>query len=83
MTTQADLQVIQQEAVEKINSGQREVSLDFSSILRIDSNGVGAMERLAGLAADKSVKVVLHGVNLDVYKVLKVLRLTERFTFLT
>jgi anti-anti-sigma regulatory factor len=75
--------VLRQEAVEKINSGPGEVILDFSSVLRVDSNVVGAMEELAGLAEERSVKVALRGVNLDVYKVLKLLRLTERFSFLT
>ena len=41
-----------------------------------------ALEQLAGLAAEKSVKVVLRAVNVDVYKVLKLLKLTGRFVFL-
>jgi len=36
---------------------------------------------LAGLAEERSVKVVLHSVNVDIYRVLKQLKLTERFTF--
>jgi anti-anti-sigma regulatory factor len=74
---------LKEEAVENINSGRGEVNLDFSAILRIDSVVAGAMEELAGLAKERSVKVALHGVNLDVYKVLKLLRLTQRFSFLT
>ena len=74
---------LQQEAVDKVNSAQGEVTLDFSSVLRIDSNVVGAMEQLAGLAEQRSVKVVLRAVNGDIYKVLKLLKLTERFSFVT
>ena len=77
------LQALQQEAVDKVNSAQGEVILDFSSVLRIDSNVVGAMEQLAGLAEEKSVKVVLRAVNVDIYKVLKLMKLTQRFSFLT
>ena len=71
-----------QEAIEKVNRGESEVILDFSSVLRIDADVVGALEELAGLADGKSVKVVLRGVNTDVYRVLKQLKLAERFTFL-
>ena len=72
-----------QEAIAKVNSGQSEVILDFSSVRRIDTNTVGALEELARLADGKSVKVVLRAVNTDVYRVLKQLKLTQRFTFVT
>ena len=72
-----------QEAIAKVNSGQREVMLDFSSVRRLDTDMVGALEELAGLADGKSVKVVLRAVNTDIYRVLKQLKLTQRFTFMT
>ena len=73
---------LRQEAAENINNGPGELILDFSSVLRIDSIVVEALEELSGLAEAKSVKVALHAVNLDVYKVLKLLKLTQRFSFL-
>ena len=72
-----------QEAIEKVKSGESEVVLDFSSVTRIDADVVGAMEELAGLADGKPVKVVLRAVNTDIYRVLKQLKLTHRFTFVT
>jgi anti-anti-sigma regulatory factor len=72
-----------QEAIEKVKSGESQVVLDFSSVTRIDANVVGAMEELAGLAGGKSVDVVLRAVNTDIYRVLKQLKLTQRFTFVT
>jgi anti-anti-sigma regulatory factor len=72
-----------QEAIEKVNRGESEVVLDFSSVLRVDADVVGAMEELAGLADGKSVKVVLRAVNTDVYRVFKLLKLTQRFTFVS
>ena len=33
------------------------------------------------MADAKTVKVVLRGVNVDVYKVLKLVKLTPRFSF--
>jgi anti-anti-sigma regulatory factor len=70
-----------QEAVQKVNAADSEVVLDFAGVRRIDSNAVKALEQLASLADERSVKVVLHGVNMDVYRVLKLLKLTQRFVF--
>ena len=39
------------------------------------------MEELARLADEKAVKIVLRGVNVDVYKVLKLVKLSPRFNF--
>ena len=35
------------------------------------------------MADDKGVKVVLRGVNVGVYKVLKLVKLTSRFSFVS
>ena len=78
MTTNA---VWIEDAVQKINGGEQEVMLDFSDVARIDGNVVRTLEELAGLAEKRSVKVVLRSVNVDIYRVLKELKLTERFTF--
>ncbi len=72
-----------QTARETLDSAQGDVVLDFSSVRRIDPSGLRAMEKLAGIADDKAVKVVLRGVNVDIYKVLKLVKLTSRFSFLT
>ena len=72
-----------QEAGEKLESAEGDVFLDFSSVHRIDPSALKAMERLAGIADDRAVKVVLRGVNIDIYKVLKLVKLTSRFSFLT
>ena len=55
--------------------------LDFSSVGRIDATGLRAMEEFAGIASDKGVKVALRGVNVSVYKVLKLVKLASRFSF--
>ena len=72
-----------QEAVKKVNRGESEVMLDFSGVPRIDGDAVRALEELAALAEAKSVKVVLRAVNVGIYRVLKLLKLTQRFSFLT
>jgi anti-anti-sigma regulatory factor len=72
-----------QEAEGKLDSNEDEVVLDFSSVLRIDASGLIAMERFAGIADDKGVKVAFRGVNVSVYKVLKLVKLTSRFSFVS
>jgi anti-anti-sigma regulatory factor len=71
-----------QEARKNLDSIEGEAILDFSSLRRIDSNELRAMEEFARAADQKAVKVVIRGVNVDVYKVLKLVRLTRWFSFL-
>jgi len=72
-----------QEAEEKLDSVEGEVALDFSSVRRIDSNALRAIEEFAGIADSKGVKVVLRGVDAGVYKVLKLMNLASRFCFVS
>ncbi len=72
-----------QSAREALGSAKGDVVLDFTSVHRIDPGSLKAMEELAGVADEKAVKVVLRGVNVNVYKVLKLVKLTSRFSFRT
>lgn len=89
MTTTAELQKVNSENVAhaledigaKLSGTEGDVVLDFSGVRRIDPAGLRAFEDLAAAADEKAVKIVLQGVNVDVYKVLKLVRLTARFSF--
>ena len=70
-----------QEARSKLASVEGDLCLDFCAVRRIDPNALVEMEELAGLADQKGVKVVLRGVNVDIYRVLKLMKLTTRFSF--
>jgi len=70
-----------QQAAERLDSAAGEVVLDFSSVRRVDPSALRAMVAFARTADEKAVKVVLCGVNVDVYKVLKLVKLTSRFSF--
>ena len=91
MTTNAEWLEIEGERVvqtlqtarETLDGAQGDVVLDFSSVRRINPRGLRAMEKLAGIADDKAVKIVLRSVNVDIYKVLKLVKLTSRFSFVT
>lgn len=69
------------EAGEKLGDAEGEAVLDFSSVCRVDSSTLCALEEFARVADEKAVKIVLRGVNVDVYKVLKLVKLTRRFSF--
>lgn len=71
------------EAREKLESADGEMILDFSSVCRIDTRALRAIAELAAGAEDKGVKLVLRGANIDVYRVLKLMKLAQRFSFLT
>jgi anti-anti-sigma regulatory factor len=70
-----------QDALGKLGGAQGEVVLDFSSVLRIVPSALKAMENFAITVNGNSSKVVLRGVNIDVYRVLKLMKLATRFSF--
>lgn len=70
-----------QEAGRNLDCTQGEAIVDFSSVRRIDSSALQALEEFARIAEDKTVKIVLRGVSVDVYKVLKLVKLAHRFSF--
>jgi anti-anti-sigma regulatory factor len=65
----------------KLDIAEEEIVLDFSSIVRIDPSIARAMKLLANTAKDKTVRVVLRGVNVEVYKVLTLVKLVQYFSF--
>lgn len=70
-----------QEAEKQLAGREGELALDFSAIQRIDGSALRALEDLVASADKKRVKVVLRGVCVRVYKVLKLMKLTGRFSF--
>lgn len=77
----AHLAAALQRAIEMLNGGDSEAVLDFSTVDRVDPSELRLIEKLAALAGEKSVKIGLRGVNVRVYKALKLANLTERFSF--
>ncbi len=75
---QADMAKSLEEARSKLGDG--EITLDLSAVRRIDPNALRALEDFAVAAGEKSTKVALYGVNVGVYKVLKLARLASRFS---
>jgi ABC-type transporter Mla MlaB component len=71
------------QAGEKLDTTNGQLVLDFSSVGRIDPAALAAMEEFARLADSRGVKLALRGVNIEVYKVLKLAKLAPRFSFLS
>ncbi|HYG98554.1 MAG TPA: STAS domain-containing protein [Terriglobales bacterium] len=69
-----------QDAVQKLDDAENELVLDFSSITRIDASALKVLEELATKAEAKHVSLVLRNPNVNVYKVLKLMRLSHRFS---
>jgi len=72
-----------QQAGEKLDAANGEMVLDFSTVRRVDPAALSAMEELAGIADGRGVKLALRGLNIEVYKVLKLAKLVSRFSFLS
>ena len=70
-----------QEVPDKLDGAGSEMTLDFSSVCRIDPPTLRALEELADAADKKAVTVSLRGVSVDIYKVLKLMKLSNRFSF--
>ena len=71
-----------QAAREKVERAEGEVVVDCSTVNRINPKTLRALEDLADVADIKGVKVALRGVSIEMYKVLKLVKLGSRFSFL-
>ncbi len=69
------------EACDRLYSADGEVVLDCSSVRRIDAHAIAALDQLAACAEEQGINVVLRGVNVEVYKVLKLVKLASSFSF--
>ena len=72
-----------QEVGETLDSAGAEVVLDFSSVRRLDTGALSALKEFANMADAKSVKLGLRGVKVDAYRVLKLVNLAPRFSFVS
>ena len=70
-----------EEAANKLDSVDGDLTLDFSSVRRIEPAAIKALESLAKKAEQKGVKVGLQGVTVEIYRVLKQVKLARRFSF--
>ena len=72
-----------QQAGEKLEGMEGDMILDFSSVRRVDPAALSAISDFVDSAEERSVNIVLRSVNVDVYRVLKLARLTQRFSLVS
>jgi ABC-type transporter Mla MlaB component len=70
-----------QEALAMLDGSSSEAVLDFASVLRVQPKDLAAMEELVEAADDRGIKIELWGVNVGIYRVLKLAKLASRFGF--
>ena len=69
------------DAKKKLDTADGQLVLDCSHVRRIDSRTLNSMLDLSAAAEPKKVRLILRGVNVDVYKVLKLMKLASRFSY--
>jgi len=69
-------------AREQLEPNDAETVLDFSLVRRLDSRSLAALREFTVCVGEKQGKVTLRGLNVEVYKALKLARLTETFSFI-
>lgn len=79
----ADLVEALQAAGQKLEGMHGDMILDFSSVSRVTPAALSAMSDFVDTADERSVNVILRGVNVDVYRVLKLARLAQRFSLVS
>ena len=70
------------QAQSMLDGASSEAVLDFASVLRVQPKDLAAMEELVKVAEERGVKIELRGVNVGIYKALKLAELASRFGFL-
>jgi anti-anti-sigma regulatory factor len=80
VNSESPLQTLK-EAIAMIATAGGELVLDFSAVQHIDPQALVALQELAQAAERAKLAVVLRGVNVKVYKVLKLARLASQFSF--
>ena len=78
-----DVLLALEEARQKLDGMGDKAVLDFSSVRRIDSHELRAIEEFGRIADEKAIKVELRSVNVNVYRVFKLVKLTRRFSFIS
>lgn len=79
-----DERVVQvlEEACQTLDTADGELVLDFSSVARLQPAAISALQTLAAMADQKAVKLVCRGVKVSVYRVLKLVKLAQRLSFI-
>jgi anti-anti-sigma regulatory factor len=69
-----------EEASSRLENGEREVVLDFSSVHRLSAAEVHAIDEFTRAAEEKGIKVMERALGVDLYRALKLARQSSRLS---
>ncbi len=69
------------EAGEKLDPAAGELVLDFSSVRGVETGALQELSTLVAAAKQKGIKIVLHGVSPELYKVFKLTGQASQLAF--
>lgn len=72
---------ILEDARTRLERAEGELVVDLSPVRRLEPEELRSLEALAGQAEGRGVRVTLSSVAVDVYRVLKLVKLAPRFAF--
>ena len=81
--TGSSLAPLIQEALEGLKTADSALTIDLSGVRRLDPAALPLFERLAAESRNQAVRLTLSGVDVRVYKVLKLSGLAAQFSFLS
>ena len=64
-----------------LDKASGELILDLTTVPRLAARDLQSLDGLAAVANQKGVTIVLRGVGTTLYKVLKLMKLSSRFSF--
>lgn len=70
-----------EEARTMLDKTDGELILDLATVPRLAARDLRSLERLAAVADERGVRIVLRGAGSSLYKVLKLMKLSSRFLF--
>ncbi len=78
--TSAYIEILHHEVNALLEEGIVDITFDLSDVDIVDSTGVGFIIRVQNSLKQKSGGLVLSGVNSDILKMMKIMRLDRHFS---
>ncbi len=78
--TSSSIEILHRDVDELISSGVKNIVFDMTKVDIVDSTGIGFIIRVQNSLKELSGELQLRGVNQDIFKMLKIMRLDRHFT---
>jgi anti-anti-sigma factor len=78
--TSATLEVIHRDVDDLINDGLINITFDMAKVDIVDSTGIGFIIRVQNSLKQHGGTLNLRGVNNDIFKMMKIMRLEKHFS---